>query len=51
GISVARIRLFFRLPEAYGPYPHPLAYVDWFKPLKNPVANIRMHEVSLSPTS
>ncbi|KAJ7797991.1 hypothetical protein B0H14DRAFT_3114235 [Mycena olivaceomarginata] len=48
GISVARVRLIFRLPESYGSYPHPLAYVDWYKPLKDPVPNIRMHEVSLS---
>ncbi|KAJ7876762.1 hypothetical protein B0H14DRAFT_2568141 [Mycena olivaceomarginata] len=34
GISVARIRVIFRLPEHYGSYPHPLAYVDWYKPLK-----------------
>ncbi|KAJ7880811.1 hypothetical protein B0H14DRAFT_2253083, partial [Mycena olivaceomarginata] len=26
----------------------PLAYVDWYKPLKTPVPNIRMHKVSLS---
>ncbi|KAJ7318309.1 hypothetical protein DFH08DRAFT_1036468 [Mycena albidolilacea] len=48
GISVARIRVIFRLPEHYGSYPHPLAYVDWYKPLKTPVPNIRMHKVSLS---
>ncbi|KAF7341442.1 hypothetical protein MVEN_01881400 [Mycena venus] len=48
GISVARVRVIFRLPESYGSYPHPLAYVDWYKPLKDPVPNIRMHKVSLS---
>ncbi|KAJ6572359.1 hypothetical protein B0H10DRAFT_1722447, partial [Mycena sp. CBHHK59/15] len=26
----------------------PLAYVDWYKPLKAPDPNVRMHEVSLS---
>ncbi|KAJ6571039.1 hypothetical protein B0H10DRAFT_2107030 [Mycena sp. CBHHK59/15] len=48
GISVARIRVIFRLPENHGSYPHPLAYVDWYKPLKAPDPNVRMHEVSLS---
>lgn len=48
GISVARVRVIFRLPEDYGIFPHPLAYVDWYKPLQPPVANIRMHELSLS---
>ncbi|KAJ6582767.1 hypothetical protein B0H10DRAFT_1926495 [Mycena sp. CBHHK59/15] len=48
GLSVARVRVIFRLPEEFGIYPDPLAYVDWFKPLKQPVPNIGMHEVSLS---
>ncbi|KAJ7779848.1 hypothetical protein B0H16DRAFT_1671879 [Mycena metata] len=49
GLSVGRLRVIFRLPpEDYGQYPEPLAYVDWYKPLKVPVPNIRMHEVSLS---
>ncbi|KAJ7205623.1 hypothetical protein B0H12DRAFT_1035007 [Mycena haematopus] len=48
GISVARIRVIFRLPADLGNYPDPLAYVDWYKPLKPPVPNIRMHEISLS---
>ncbi|KAJ7462479.1 hypothetical protein FB451DRAFT_1007278, partial [Mycena latifolia] len=48
GLSVARVRLIFRLPEDYGIYPDPLVYVDWYKPLKPPVPNVRMHEVSLS---
>ncbi|KAJ7503985.1 hypothetical protein B0H11DRAFT_1710495, partial [Mycena galericulata] len=25
-----------------------LAYVDWYKPLQNPVANLGMHQLSLS---
>ncbi|KAJ7192314.1 hypothetical protein GGX14DRAFT_380220, partial [Mycena pura] len=37
-----------RPTDEYGSYPHPLAYVDWYKPLKTPVPNVRMHELSLS---
>ncbi|KAJ7463128.1 hypothetical protein B0H11DRAFT_2159912 [Mycena galericulata] len=48
GLSVARIRVIFRLPEDHGNYPEPLAYVDWYKPLKTPVPDIGMHEISLS---
>ncbi|KAJ7885594.1 hypothetical protein B0H13DRAFT_1471337, partial [Mycena leptocephala] len=48
GIAVARIRLIFRLPDECGTYPHPLAYVDWYKPLQAPVPNLRMHQISLS---
>ncbi|KAJ6550701.1 hypothetical protein B0H10DRAFT_2379627 [Mycena sp. CBHHK59/15] len=48
GLRVARVRVIFRLPDQYGIYPDPLAYIDWFKPLTQPVANIGMHQVSLS---
>ncbi|KAJ7495743.1 hypothetical protein B0H11DRAFT_1910488 [Mycena galericulata] len=48
GLSVARIRVIFRLPEDHGNYPEPLAYIDWYKPLKPPVPDIGMHEISLS---
>ncbi|KAJ7898890.1 hypothetical protein B0H14DRAFT_3080756 [Mycena olivaceomarginata] len=48
GLRVARVRVIFRLPERYGIYDGTLAYVDWFKPLNPPVADIGMHQVSLS---
>ncbi|KAJ7762799.1 hypothetical protein DFH07DRAFT_867460 [Mycena maculata] len=48
GLRVARVRVIFHLPEQYGTYPDPLAYVDWFKPFTQPVANLGMHHVSLS---
>ncbi|KAJ7725295.1 hypothetical protein DFH07DRAFT_758708 [Mycena maculata] len=51
GISVARVRVIFRLPEDHGNYPDPLAYVDWYKPLKPPAPDIGMHEISLSSRS
>ncbi|KAJ7025433.1 hypothetical protein C8F04DRAFT_1191439 [Mycena alexandri] len=37
GISVGRLCVIFRLPENHGPYPDPLAYVNWYKPLNAPV--------------
>ncbi|KAJ7156433.1 hypothetical protein C8R43DRAFT_1087288 [Mycena crocata] len=48
GLSVGCIRVIFRLPECHGAYPDPLAYIDWYKPLKAPATNVGMHEVSLS---
>ncbi|KAJ7749094.1 hypothetical protein DFH07DRAFT_1035450 [Mycena maculata] len=48
GISVARVRVIFRLSEDHGNYPDPLAYVNWYKPLKPPAPDIGMHEISLS---
>ncbi|KAJ6616697.1 hypothetical protein B0H10DRAFT_2389376 [Mycena sp. CBHHK59/15] len=51
GLRVAQVRVIFRLPDDFGIYSDPLAYVDWFKPLQSPVANVGMHQVSLSSRS
>ncbi|KAJ6591367.1 hypothetical protein B0H10DRAFT_2167842 [Mycena sp. CBHHK59/15] len=51
GLCVARVRVIFRLPDDFGIYSDPLAYVDWFKPLQSPVTNVGMHQVSLSSRS
>ncbi|KAJ7238853.1 hypothetical protein B0H12DRAFT_974427, partial [Mycena haematopus] len=48
GLGIARVRLIFRIPTDFGGYPEPVAYVDWFKPLQQPVAGLGMHQVSLS---
>ncbi|KAJ7458309.1 hypothetical protein B0H11DRAFT_1873281 [Mycena galericulata] len=49
GLGVARVRVIFRLPSDFGDYHSgPLAYVDWYKPLRAPVEGIGMHLVSLS---
>ncbi|KAJ7196887.1 hypothetical protein B0H12DRAFT_1038122 [Mycena haematopus] len=48
GLCVARVRVIFRIPDDFGPYPDPLAYIDWFKPLQQPVPGLGMHLVSLS---
>ncbi|KAG1724981.1 hypothetical protein EDB19DRAFT_1897836 [Suillus lakei] len=33
GLQIAQIRAIFKLPSHYGIFPHPLAYVEWFRPL------------------
>ncbi|KAJ7137383.1 hypothetical protein C8R43DRAFT_1072298 [Mycena crocata] len=48
GLSVARVRVIFRLPETMVSYSEPLLYVDWFKPLQRPDPHLGMHRVSLS---
>ncbi|KAJ6595365.1 hypothetical protein B0H10DRAFT_2197355 [Mycena sp. CBHHK59/15] len=50
-LRVARVRVIFRLPDDFGIYADPLAYVDWFQPLQSPVANVGMHQVLLSSRS
>ncbi|KAJ7737978.1 hypothetical protein B0H16DRAFT_1466005 [Mycena metata] len=48
GLCVVRVCIIFRIPDDFGKYPDPVAYVDWFKPLKQPVIGLGMHQVSLS---
>ncbi|KAI5886664.1 uncharacterized protein SCHCODRAFT_02517285 [Schizophyllum commune H4-8] len=38
GLTPARVRLLFKLPNAIGSYPHPLAYVDFYTPLSDSAA-------------
>jgi hypothetical protein len=32
-LQVARVRVLFSLPSFFGWFPHPLAYVHWYRPL------------------
>jgi hypothetical protein len=32
GLCAAQIRVIFTLPSQYGTFPHPLAYIEWFRP-------------------
>jgi hypothetical protein len=48
GLSIARVRVIFRLPEDFSNFPDPLSYVDWYKELQLSVTNVGMHLVSLS---
>ncbi|KAJ7720241.1 hypothetical protein B0H16DRAFT_1256247, partial [Mycena metata] len=48
GLCVARVRAIFRIPDDFGQYPDPVVYVDWFKPLNQPLVGLGMYQVSLS---
>ena len=50
GLCVARVRAIFRLPEVYGNRlgKHPLAYVEWFTPLRQLDPDTGMFKVSIS---
>ncbi|KIY71495.1 hypothetical protein CYLTODRAFT_390132 [Cylindrobasidium torrendii FP15055 ss-10] len=45
-IQVARVQVIFELPQSLGSYPEPLAYVSLFKPLKKPVPDLEMYQLS-----
>lgn len=48
GLKVAQVRVIFALPEEYGTFHHPLAYVEWFTPFRTPVQDLGMYQVSRS---
>ncbi|KZP30194.1 hypothetical protein FIBSPDRAFT_908162 [Athelia psychrophila] len=48
GLGVAQVRLVFRLPASLGTFNHPLAYVEWFTPLRVFDTDLGMYQVSPS---
>ncbi|KAE9388346.1 hypothetical protein BT96DRAFT_1074145, partial [Gymnopus androsaceus JB14] len=48
GLHVARVRAIFNLPAELGTFPHPLAYVDWFTPLRKVDKDTLMYRVEHS---
>jgi hypothetical protein len=48
GLRVAQVHLFFDLPSHFGPFPHPLAYIEWFTPLGRPDASTGLYSISRS---
>ena len=47
-LCIAQVRVIFDLPSAYGTFPEPLAYVEWFKPLRTPDPEHGMYKTSRS---
>lgn len=48
GLSVAEVRVIFKLPEPCGICTTPLVYLHWMKPLHKFTAGLGMYEVSFS---
>ncbi|KAI9459627.1 hypothetical protein HD554DRAFT_2206981 [Boletus coccyginus] len=48
GLCMAEVCAIFRLPSHLGNYPHPLAYIHWFKPLQTYDDNTKMFCISRS---
>jgi hypothetical protein len=45
---VAQIRVIFTLPSQYGTYPHPLAYIEWFRPFNTWDKTVGMYKLARS---
>jgi hypothetical protein len=48
GLRVAQVRLIFDLPQHFGTFPHPLAYIEWFTPLGRPDASTGFFSITRS---
>ena len=51
GTHVARVRVIFDLPPQFGPFPHPLAYVEWFTPLRNKRPDLKVGLYQVAPST
>lgn len=40
--------MIFKLPQQFGVYPHPLAYVEWFTRLRDPDPTTGMYHITRS---
>ncbi|KAK0493099.1 hypothetical protein EDD18DRAFT_1310710 [Armillaria luteobubalina] len=48
GLHIAQVQAIFSLPDHFGTFPHPLAYVEWFTPLRKLNDHTGMFKVSRS---
>ena len=48
GLAIAHVHLIFHLPDDVGSFKYPLAFVNWFKPLRDPGLVTGMYNVLLS---
>jgi hypothetical protein len=47
-LRVAQVRVLFTLPPQLRTFPYPLAYIEWFTPLRDPEPVIGMYKISRS---
>ncbi|KAJ7574917.1 hypothetical protein C8J56DRAFT_802318 [Mycena floridula] len=48
GLRAARVRLIFSFPHDIGTFTQPLAFVNWYRPFRDPVPGLGMYQVALS---
>ncbi|KAG1831199.1 hypothetical protein DFJ58DRAFT_719589 [Suillus subalutaceus] len=47
-LRVAQIRVIFKLLSHYGNFSHPLAYIEWFRPLREPEPTTKLYRLAQS---
>ena len=45
---MGQVCAIFRLPEEFGSFPNPLAYVEWFTSFQSPIPDLEMYQISRS---
>ena len=45
---MGQVRVIFQIPEEYGNFEHPFAYIEWFTPFQSAVPDLGMYLVSRS---
>ena len=48
GLAVGQVCAIFCLPEEFGSFPDPLAYIEWFTAFQLPVPDLEMYQISRS---
>ena len=47
-LTVGQVKVIFRIPDEFGSFPHPMAYVEWFTPLTSLAPDPLMYQISRS---
>ena len=47
-LTVVQVKVIFRIPDEFGSFPHPMAYVKWFTPLTSLAPDLLMYQISRS---
>lgn len=47
-LTVGQVKVIFCIPDEFGSFPHPMAYVEWFTPLTSLAPDLLMYQISRS---
>ena len=47
-LTVGQVKVIFCIPDEFGSFPHPMAYVEWFTPLTSLAPDLLIYQISRS---